>query len=390
MTDTYSSDYERLKLPAGELLFETGDTTESFFLLSRGEVELRRKGTEITTIGDRDRPIGVPDSVLEIPRQYSALATSDSVLKKYALPGEDFYGWLDDHPLKLTGILRNYAWLVHHFNESNERNFELFRQYRTHVELFVHPLSRLLSALKRRRNETGSTLPEKLEELLENNPFKILLKGYRGIVNATGRPSAPGLSDLDVPEVSMERLEAGETICEEGEPGEDFYVLIEGSLSVFKGKQRVGVIDETGAVFGEMSPALGNERRATVKADTAARVSTIPNERLETILSEAPEFSHKLVKIFFKRYYGAVNLNRRLQDFLGYMKSLTRDGGLNTDLKQYLKDLLSNMDRVNDNNNELEQAADEMRKWYSNHMDSIDEQVSHERLSEFSSADITY
>lgn len=67
--------------------------------------------------------------------------------------------------------------------------------------------------------------------------------------------------------VRIKKYREGEIIIEQGNYEKTFYVLLSGEIKVQKGKKRLAVCSEQGAIFGEMSFILGKGRTATVLAD---------------------------------------------------------------------------------------------------------------------------
>jgi CRP/FNR family transcriptional regulator, cyclic AMP receptor protein len=65
-------------------------------------------------------------------------------------------------------------------------------------------------------------------------------------------------------------FEAGATVIAEGVPGA-LFVLVDGAVEIVKGDVRVNVVDEPGAIFGEVSALLGIPPMATVRALERAR-----------------------------------------------------------------------------------------------------------------------
>jgi len=66
-------------------------------------------------------------------------------------------------------------------------------------------------------------------------------------------------------------VEPGDVLLQEGIPG-PLFILLEGAVEVLKGDFRVAIIDEPGAIFGEMSILLGTAPTATVRALERSRV----------------------------------------------------------------------------------------------------------------------
>ncbi len=76
------------------------------------------------------------------------------------------------------------------------------------------------------------------------------------------------------------RLAKGETLVEQGEPGQELFLLFDGVLSVeVDGK----VITEVGpgAIQGEMALLEGGRRTATLRAVTPCRVAVVPGDRID-------------------------------------------------------------------------------------------------------------
>jgi CRP-like cAMP-binding protein len=72
-------------------------------------------------------------------------------------------------------------------------------------------------------------------------------------------------------------LAPGEVMLREGERTGCLFVLAEGTLEVFRGEVQVALIDEPGAVFGEMAALLGGAHTTSVRAVGAAKVHVVPD-----------------------------------------------------------------------------------------------------------------
>ena len=85
------------------------------------------------------------------------------------------------------------------------------------------------------------------------------------------------------------RIEAGETLVEQGEAAEELYLLLDGALDVEVDGEAVGQIGP-GAVVGERGVLEGGERTATLRAVTACRVAVLdPAQIDERALAELAE-----------------------------------------------------------------------------------------------------
>ena len=84
----------------------------------------------------------------------------------------------------------------------------------------------------------------------------------------------------------MERLEVapGTTIVREGEPGDRFYVLFAGMLSVSNGAMGARGVLRPGDYFGEVSVTMNMPRTATVTAITPAVVASCDRATFDEFL----------------------------------------------------------------------------------------------------------
>ena len=88
----------------------------------------------------------------------------------------------------------------------------------------------------------------------------------------------------------------GQTIFLEGDDTQDLYVLVTGQVEIFKGDQKIREIAEEGAVFGEVSFFLGDQRTASVKAKTRVEVICIPKEEINLFLNECPTAGPDIIR----------------------------------------------------------------------------------------------
>ncbi|MFA7228864.1 MAG: cyclic nucleotide-binding domain-containing protein, partial [Melioribacteraceae bacterium] len=117
---------------------------------------------------------------------------------------------------------------------------------------------------------------------------------------------------------------SGELIIKEGESGSSMYVLAEGLLNVFvneSGKERVKVgTISPGQFFGEMSLLTGEERGATVIAETDSVTVEISKEPFKKILKKRPELANALSEVIAERQ--SINL-KKMDDYLNRKESFT-------------------------------------------------------------------
>ncbi len=142
-----------------------------------------------------------------------------------------------------------------------------------------------------------------LDRLLSPGP-PVPMSGLLELAHDSGAsegegPRASLSSGLDPREFqsALEALEPrifqpGETIVEEGQPGNSMFALVEGSVEVVRtlksGRQRTVAFLSEGDFFGEMSLLSDAPRFATVRAFERTAVLELSRERLERILKRHP------------------------------------------------------------------------------------------------------
>ena len=93
---------------------------------------------------------------------------------------------------------------------------------------------------------------------------------------------------------------AGEVVCEEGEPGHDFYVIATGEVAV----ERSGAVAaklHAGDHFGELALLDGGPRSATVRATSDCRLYVLHEASFVSLLNEVPALAQKLLASLARR-----------------------------------------------------------------------------------------
>jgi trk system potassium uptake protein TrkA len=94
---------------------------------------------------------------------------------------------------------------------------------------------------------------------------------------------------------------AGDEITREGEPGSEFFVVVEGDAVATVEGTKVGTIG-AGGFFGEMALIDGGERVATVVAASPMRLLVLSRDDFNEMLSMAmPEIAPKLLAVIGAR-----------------------------------------------------------------------------------------
>jgi CRP-like cAMP-binding protein len=97
---------------------------------------------------------------------------------------------------------------------------------------------------------------------------------------------------IDVPE--------GTVMIREGEPGRDFFALVEGSVDVRKGKRRIAALGP-GDFVGEIALLTDAPRTATVRATSPVSALRMTRQGFSTLLDASPRMRGKVIKTLADR-----------------------------------------------------------------------------------------
>jgi CRP-like cAMP-binding protein len=89
-------------------------------------------------------------------------------------------------------------------------------------------------------------------------------------------------------------LPSGTVLIREGERGREFFVLVEGSLSVSKNGRRVTALGD-GTWVGEMALLSDTPRNATVTATSPVRVLVITDRAFQALVKRSPTIALKVL-----------------------------------------------------------------------------------------------
>ena len=118
---------------------------------------------------------------------------------------------------------------------------------------------------------------------------------------------APLFSDLSKDELQQlakvaEDLEvdAGRVLCREGEPAQEFFVIIEGEADVTRDGRQVAALKD-GDFFGEIALIEDIPRTATVTAKTPLRFFVLTRQSFWGMVERMPEVERKVLRALAKR-----------------------------------------------------------------------------------------
>jgi CRP/FNR family cyclic AMP-dependent transcriptional regulator len=90
------------------------------------------------------------------------------------------------------------------------------------------------------------------------------------------------------------RVTAGTRIVNEGENGTEFFVILDGTVSVSREGRQIATLGP-GSAFGELALLVDAPRNATVVADTDVGLVVVGRHEFEGLLDEAPGFARKML-----------------------------------------------------------------------------------------------
>lgn len=92
----------------------------------------------------------------------------------------------------------------------------------------------------------------------------------------------------------------GKTLMKEGEPGLEFFVLVDGTVAVYQGKQKVNELSD-GDFFGEVAVIAGTPRTATVMTTAPSRLLVVTARELTRLLRDSPGIQLKVLQALAQR-----------------------------------------------------------------------------------------
>lgn len=96
------------------------------------------------------------------------------------------------------------------------------------------------------------------------------------------------------------QVAAGKPVISEGEPGQEFFIVLSGKLSVTAGAKEVAVLGE-GDFFGELALFDPAPRDATVTASTPCELFVIDARHFQPLLEDVPLLARKVTAGLAKR-----------------------------------------------------------------------------------------
>lgn len=93
---------------------------------------------------------------------------------------------------------------------------------------------------------------------------------------------------------------AGISIAKEGEPAKKLFVLVDGTVGIYKNNSLITEFKKEGEIIGEMSLILNKPRTAEIRAITDVHLLEVEGE-LDDIVKQYPDLSKKIIHSLAER-----------------------------------------------------------------------------------------
>ena len=117
-------------------------------------------------------------------------------------------------------------------------------------------------------------------------------------------PLFEGLSKKELTELARRsedmELEAGTVLCREGEVGQEFFVILEGEVTVKRKGKSLGTRG-AGDFIGEIALLEDIKRTATVTAKTPLHVFVLTRPAFQHLVNEHPRVESKVMRTLARR-----------------------------------------------------------------------------------------
>ena len=117
-------------------------------------------------------------------------------------------------------------------------------------------------------------------------------------------PLLSGLDALELDRLSSRVREVdaqdGEALTRQGEPGDDFFLVVDGTVVVERNGQRVAKLGP-GDFLGEISLVDGRPRTATATADGPVRLLVLSHRDFDQLLDDVPTLARRVARTLVER-----------------------------------------------------------------------------------------
>ncbi len=130
------------------------------------------------------------------------------------------------------------------------------------------------------------------------------------------------------------------TIFEEGDPGSEMYVIIDGAVEIRKKTSattsKTLTILQKGDIFGEMAIIEKKPRSATAVANQRSKLLIMNEDLLDSMIERNPDFAKKMIRILSERVRKAntliqnITVTNRQNQILNGLYEFAQDHGICT------------------------------------------------------------
>ena len=102
----------------------------------------------------------------------------------------------------------------------------------------------------------------------------------------------------------------GQTIFQEGEPGDRLYIVVEGQVDIIAGGQLLETV-QSGGILGELALIDDKPRSARAVARTDCALTPITRQHFLTLIQRTPLFALQVMRVMAERLRRTTHIHSR-------------------------------------------------------------------------------
>ncbi len=102
------------------------------------------------------------------------------------------------------------------------------------------------------------------------------------------------------------QVPAGQTIFNDGDPGDAMYVVLDGTVEIVHNGKWIEDV-ATGSIFGEMALVDDQPRSASAIAKTNVQLARVNQQRFEFLVQYSPFFAVEVMRVMARRLRQRIN-----------------------------------------------------------------------------------